>query len=409
MSSSFFISPITKSLSKYVKKLRLFDRIYQMIYTKECNEFGNKNGICILKALPFNSFNFVKVSNVSRCFRFDIPNNYSSRLMNYNFYSNDKESINNDSEFNFEVIRSFIDNNYPSIKGKSLELINQYIEKTAEYFFNELILGKSKSNNTILGVYSIKSKHNKKIELEMFITDYFTYNCIVSIFKYLYRIDSKPFTINSINDIKKIFPFVCCCGIGGFINLQYKGLPNRFSTKSKMFSHSISGTLVTKRSNAAACSNHWHASFDETFDIRDKENNNPGEKPSLHMCLSRGLYEELGMHYTPQKHFLKNMILFIIINDNRIEAEFFTEIDVAIDSHNDLKNFINQYQCASDAENENSHLLLIETEKTSTFFKNKINNGEKVTPEALYFSEIYNKLGSNKLLNIFYKLNQLSL
>ncbi len=409
MSSSFIFSPLESFASNLINKLNFFDKLYKKSYLRECKKSKSTDEIYILKALPFDSLDLIKVSDVSRCFRFDIPEEYRAQLNNYKFFSNDSESVNNDSVNNYNVIENFIKNNYSSFDIDTHQLIEQHIKETAKHFLTDLEKGKSKSNNTILGVHSIVYNQNKELKLEMFITDYFTYNCIIGIYKELYKLNKKPFIVDSLDKLINIYPFVCCCGIGGFLNLQYKGLLPINSTMSRPFSSTISGTLIAKRSNVAACPNHWHCSFDETFDIRDKATSVQGDKPSLKMCLTRGLYEELGINYIPKKHNIKNLMLFLIVNNNRLEAEFFTEIVIPINSYYDLRDYISRFQCASDAENENSNLLLVPTENVFTYLTNKKENNEQITPEALYFSQIYNQINNNKLLTILYKLKQLSL
>lgn len=407
---SLFSGFIKYGISKFIDSLKIVDRCYSYLFLKQCKKFfqnSSQNEILFLQAFPYNSLDNLKVAELSIDFRLDIPEIYASRLKKYNFYTNHDEGCYNQNDRLLMKLVRFIQSNYPHINEEPLLIINRFVNTTAEFFLNELNKGKSKSNNSILGIETIRIVNKTNSEIELFTTDYFTYNCIINLYKYLYGIDKTPFQIKSIEEISRLSPFLCCCGIGGFVNLLYKGSLLSYKNISKNPVKTIKGTLISKRSNSAACPNHWHASFDETFDIRDKNNMVQGEKPSLKACLSRGLNEELGIHYNSQMHLLKNIVLFFICNKERLETEFFVSIDIEIKSEKDLKLFINRYQCASDSENENSHLLLVPTNKVFDFYTSKIRCGEAVTSEAFELSRLYNALDNDYLLSFFHYLKQL--
>lgn len=407
---SLFSGYIKHRIKKNFGALKITERFYYFLYLINSKDYFRRyphNDVHYLQAFQYNNFDSIKVADLYIDFRFDIPEPYSSRLRDYNFFTNHSEGNCNQNDTILNKLILFIQSNYPFLTNSPLSIISQHINLTADNFLRELDNGKSKSNNTILGIESIKMLKHRATEIGLFTTDYFTYNCIVSLYKYLYKINSAPFIISSTNDIEKITPFLCCCGIGGFVNLYYKGSLIGNSIVNKNPFESLKGTLVSKRSNSAACPNHWHASFDETFDIRDKENLLQGEKPSLKACLSRGLNEELGIHYNPQKHQIDNIVLFYICSNERLETEFFISIDIEIKSEEELRLFIDKYQCASDAENENSHLIMVPSKEVYNFFLSKKEIGESVTPEALELSHFYYTLENNRLLRIFKYLKNL--
>lgn len=395
------IDLLKKIAGKSIESLKIFDRCYNYFYLNKFSSLlrdNDSNEIRYLKAFHYHSFDNIVVSDITVDFRIDIPNEYSEELKRSNFYTNHEEGCSNKIDYMKKLI-NFIESNYPQLNESPQVIIDRFVNYTSEYFLNELNNGNAKSNNTILGVDSFKMRNGNNAEMELFTTDYFTYNCLVRLYKYLLEINKTPFQITSIEDIERVSPFLCSCGIGGFINLKYKGALLGRNVLGRNPLKTIKGTLITKRSSVAACPNHWHASFDETFDIRDKVSAIQGERPSLGACLSRGLNEELGIHIDSVKHNLKNMVLFCISNSNRLEAEFFVSIDILINSDDDLRAFVDSYQCASDAENENSHLILVPSYKIYDFFKSKRENGEYVTPEALELSRLYSALDRNVLLS----------
>ena len=392
MNVSDFLDEVSTNILQFFYG-NVIDYIYRERFRKVGAEIkteinsSESNGIVALEILPYDRLDRIIVSGMDCDFKIPIPNSYKWDLKKNRFFTDRQEGSGSmRNGILFKKLKEFISVNY---NGKLQDNINNYIkihvENTAKKFRDSLMKGEAKSNNTILGANSI-TPNNGNIEINMFTTDYFTYNCIVSLYQSLYAIDKIPFKVSSVEDIGRISPFVCCLAVGGFLNINIDG---------------TSGTLISKRSTTVLNPDRWHASFDETFDIRDT-GIEQGACPSIEICLQRGLFEELHLIYDPPKYKIRNVILFLIQTEGRLESEIFLSMDYGLNTIKEIDALIYNVNCASDAENENSKMLLIPTEDIVPFYEKKIQESEVVSPIAYELAKAYAKLDSK--LSFFNKL-----
>jgi hypothetical protein len=376
----FIVDDITNSFIGKVAKWAYFKTLYSqysVLYNKksaDCIRESNSPVISVLLSSSQYSLDFLVSRSLQFGFRLPIPDEYKSELEKYSFYTNINEGIANNSHIKSLLI-NFIKRYYPEIDVECF--IKQHTSYVSAFFLEELNKGKSKSNNTILGVYDV-SDTKKSLNFEFFTTDYFTYNCIVSMYKQLYSINSQPFVIKGLSDIRRIAPFLCCISIGGFVNIRYQHL---------------NYSLLTKRSCAAACPNQWHSAFDETFDIRDHDNaQGVNHIPSFTECLKRGIWEELKIKLANHEVNMRNISFATVCTESRIECGIYLEVNIKIKRENELKSMLANTRFAYDADNETNFLTAVPYGEIVKFLQNKEDQGEIVTPESKFFASYFHLL-----------------
>ena len=379
---------ISNLIDKLLKFLydNVLHYIYDIWYTyKSKRIITDINGcdINIIATYPFDKVGQFNISKLNLGFKISVPCDIAYQLKDYKFYTDYSEGCRNSNAIG-DKLESFINEHYADSISDPKEFIYKVSLDTAYSFLNDLQKGKSKSNNTILGIDTIEKGKKNLLNIRLFTTDYFTYHCIVAIYKKLYAINATPFDVNSLKDVHRLSPFLSCFGIGGFVSIQI--LNKRY-------------TIVTKRSSTAACPNYWHTSFEETFDIRDN-NSTQGRTPtpSLLSCLLRGIEEELGFSLKEYSYQIRNSCIFVIKNHSRLETAVYIDLRIHITSQEELNSLINHIRFASDTENENSQIMIIPYNELHTFYQEKLNSGELVTPEALFFSNFY--MGINRKTKI---------
>lgn len=304
-----------------------------------------------------------------------IPDSYRESLCveyKFNYHEESKEQF-------MPGLLSLIRANYPEIQDID-GLIDECREEAARFFLSALQKGASKHNNFINGIDHItKSDDGRDLRIWIFGTDYYTYNCMMCLYRKL-REKKNIFKLNSLNDIEKVKYFTSSCGIGGFVILDYHG-------------HEY--LLVSKRSSTAACPQHWHFSFDETFDTRDKTSSIT-KHLSIKECLGRALEEEVNL--SEDFKMSEEMITVgVIQNENRFEFEIFLNIRVWLnDVQKDIEKIIDDYHEAPDAENENSEMHIIPVKEVGAFLEKR----QKVTPESKLWVRAY-MVSSKPVYKIF--------
>jgi hypothetical protein len=273
----------------------------------------------------------------------------------------------------------FIKGNYRDLDSEVL--VNNEINEVCKQFLEDLNEGKQRSNNMMYGIHSL-FKHNDRYGIELFNTDYFTYNIICSIYRKLYSIDPEPLKVRKIDDIRKIAPFMSCCGTGGFVSLDYKG---------------VSSYIIGKRSSSVACPNMWHLSFDETFDPRDKPTDSiGGQHPTLEACFMRGLLEELKLNISNHSYDVNKSVICVVQTDKRLELGFFLDISVKIDSKSKFKRIVDSISFAPDINNEYEEMRLIPKESMPTFYDKIIALNESCTEEAPLIYKTFEVIDNKK-------------
>ncbi len=357
-----FRSMLFKLLYPLLKKNEI--RIDERLRIKQANPQKANDGLSLLKLTSTTNSLGVVANNSFEYFFFPIPNLYKSQLNEYKFYVNGE--CNKNSKYYSRLI-TFLTENYSILKDDADELISRQIYTVAQLFLDEVKAGRQKSNNKMFGVDRIVERGNH-IELQLFVTDYFTYTCINRIYRYLREFYSQNLSlqVKSIDDVNKLCPFLCNFGVGGFLSLNY-------ADKEVYF--------IGKRSSSVACPNVWQTSFDETFDLRDKPNLQ-GASPNLRTCLERGVKEELGFLVFEHKFRLESSLLSVIQTNERFEIELFIIGHCIIKNTKEFEDVILQMYSAPDFENENEIIQLVPQEDVSSFYEQLKSKGESHTIEA---------------------------
>lgn len=344
------------------------------------------DGLSILALTSITNSLGIVANNTFEQFFFSIPDEYRSQLNEYKFY------INGDSDRSskyYSKLTDFLVKYYSFSIDEAYSLISKHRDLVAQQFLDEIKTGKQKSNNKMFGVDRISNRGNL-LELQLFVTDYFSYTCMNRIYRYLKSTypDNKSLFVQTIDDVNKVSPLLCDFGVGGFLSLNH-------ANKEVYF--------VGKRSSSVACPNVWQTSFDETFDLRDKPNLQ-GASPNLKTCLERGVKEELGFFVSEHGFRIETSLLSVIQTEERFELELFVIGHCMLKKMGEFEDIILQMYSASDFENENEMIELIPQEDVESFFEGLKNKGEEHTIEAknlwLAFMNIRNKQ------NMFNKLMQ---
>lgn len=140
----------------------------------------------------------------------------------------------------------------PSIDAFGLnEFIAIVSEMVACDFIVELESGKTMFNGAELGVYSITDMRTENSEeycadIQLYYSDYFTFKCMTEMYHILCSIDASPFALSKVGDIRKLSPFLCSLGLGGFLATYVGGEVS---------------LMWTKRSGNISSGDMWHFSI----------------------------------------------------------------------------------------------------------------------------------------------------
>ena len=127
---------------------------------------------------------------------------------------------------------------------------------------------------------------------------------------------------------------------------------------------------------------YWHFSYDETFTRDDAEADRAAD---LIKCIKRALTEELGIHPEEQEKCVADIQLLdcgIIRtegNDNRYEFEVCSFVRICLSEEYAIRDFIQNYRFAKDAELETRCLKLVKISDLDQFIGK---NEKNMSPEA---------------------------
>lgn len=183
----------------------------------------------------------------------------------------------------------------PEYKDFSLKgFIDIVADMAACSFIADIAKGRLMFNGAELGVYSISdsrtvNKENPVLDMELYYSDYFTFRCMTEMYHVLCSIDDRPFFISGQSDIRRVSPFLCSLGLGGFV-----------VTKTQK----ESSLMWTKRSGNISSGDMWHFSYDETVSILKDAVTDSGNKIVVedgnlvqidyNKIILRALKEEVG-------------------------------------------------------------------------------------------------------------------
>ena len=308
---------------------------------------------------------------------FDFPNIYKKTFEDKGFKSNPSEkNDNNDKAMN--KLKGII----AKIQGEENvnEFITQAISEVADKFNNDLEQGCQRSNNLMYGVAGIVfDKEGHRYVISLFKTDYFSFKVINKLYEKLVEKNSEFFCIKNLSDIERVSPYIACFGVGGILNLNF---------------HGINGVIIGQRSNSVACPGAWHLSFDETYDPRDKDPNKVGgESPDIHICMKRGLVEELGINVDKLNYNIDKSCFVLIKTENRFELGLFVYVDLFIKNKEELYRNVANIAFASDIDNEYEQVQIIPKDEVLSILNNPENNK---TPEAPVIWRTFELIDENK-------------
>lgn len=308
---------------------------------------------------------------------FDFPNIYKKTFEDKGFKSNPSEkNDNNDKAMN--KLKGII----AKIQGEENvnEFITQAISEVADKFNNDLEQGCQRSNNLMYGVAGIEfDEEGHRYVISLFKTDYFSFKVINKLYEKLVEKNSEFFCIKKLSDIERVSPYIACFGVGGILNLNF---------------HGINGVIIGQRSNSVACPGAWHLSFDETYDPRDKDPNKVGgESPDIHICMKRGLVEELGINVDKLNYNIDKSCFVLIKTENRFELGLFVYVDLFIKNKEELYRNVANIAFASDIDNEYEQVQIIPKDEVLSILNNPENNK---TPEAPVIWRTFELIDENK-------------
>ncbi len=222
-------------------------------------------------------------------------------------------------------------------------------KRVAQAFILDLNNKKTLFNGAELGVYEItdtRTPNTEKpyVDVQLYYSDYFTFKCMTEMYHILCSIDDKPFTIQNCGDIKRLAPFLCSIGLGGFLSAYTDGNIQ---------------LMWTKRSDSISSGDMWHFSYDETVSllkdaVKDSEEHiNIATDNSVHLdinsILYRALAEEVGANKSQIKEYNHGIFEIGIIKSERLEVELISYATLHLPNDRPL---IDQVKSMHDASND---------------------------------------------------------
>ncbi len=263
---------------------------------------------------------------------------------------------------------------------------------TACSFIHNLQQKKTLFNGTELGVYEISDTRTTNVEdpfidVQLYYSDYFTFQCMTEMYHILCSMDATPFIINSVADIKRLAPFLCSLGLGGFVVAYHKGVPN---------------LMWTKRSEKISSGDMWHFSYDETVSllkdsVKDEENHIVISKDGtvhldINQILFRALEEEVGVKRQIVSEENHGVFEIGIIRSERLEIEILSYTALHLPDEPSLYEQIKiMHDAASDGYLEISKIHFTPVNDLHTLISNLL------TPESY---NIAKRLGERLINNV---------
>lgn len=254
--------------------------------------FGNYDKLCGVGGQRFYDNANFSIKVINKSFILDVPSKFKDRLTELNFFKKDRvqeverhlctlkpENVELRTQLEkfiegrpkmyamsilyyhlqkFLKVKKYEEIDLPSIDAFGLkEFIAIVSEMVACDFIVELEAGKTMFNGAELGVYSITDMRTENSEeycadIQLYYSDYFTFKCMTEMYHILCSIDASPFALSKVGDIRKLSPFLCSLGLGGFLATYVGGEVS---------------LMWTKRSGNISSGDMWHFSYDETVSL----------------------------------------------------------------------------------------------------------------------------------------------
>ena len=378
--------------------------------------FGNYHKLCgSLDRDEFFDNNSLQLRIINKALILEAPDDYKETLKSLNFYQEDKvqkvedhlKKIQPDKEHLLSQLIEFLqihnniysveklyswfethltDKKYTSIKLPPLREFNlqSFISlvkaMAACSFISDLKEKKTMFNGAELGIYEITdtrttNSEHPYVDIQLYYSDYFTFKCMTEMYHILCSIDSTPFVIDNILDIKRLAPFLCSLGLGGFVAAYHDG--------------NVS-LMWTKRSKNISSGDMWHFSYDETVSLYHDSTNtnnhiNIANDNSVHLdinnILTRALEEEIGISADMIKSEHHGLFEVGIIQSERLEIELISYAVLHMPSSPSLQEQIkNLHDSANDGYLEIADIRFFPLHDETNLI------GKLVSPESFYIS-----------------------
>ncbi len=248
------------------------------------------------------------------------------------------------------------------VDEKDKEMFLQKIaDSTADKFILDIQKGKVRFNKYLYGVNECRA-NDQQCTISLYESDYFTFKTITNTYNALKKNNN-----GNVNLGLHPAPFLNSIGVGGFV------IVNRGEGDELIWGF---------RGTNCQSGGYWHFSYDETFTRDDAEADRAAD---LIKCIKRALTEELGIHPEEQEKCVADIQLLdcgIIRtegNDNRYEFEVCSFVRICLSEEYAIRDFIQNYRFAKDAELETRCLKLVKISDLDQFIGK---NEKNMSPEA---------------------------
>ncbi len=322
-------------------------------------------------ASPFYRSENFRITDSRKQFIVPIPESHIYELQKNGFHNHVGQNLHS-----IEELQNLVRKCDSTIKDPD-EILTRVGIKTANDFIDQGKAGNRQPNREMYGVYKLDRNRTETgeepmLEIEVYITDYFTFKYMNNLYKELIN-RGVTFTFTCPEDINQYVPFFSSIGIGGFLVLKSKNHNNY---------------MLVQRSKSVNCAGQWHFSYDETFKPEDMPHLGEEEVSCIQKGITRALDAELRI-----KEFSKRKDLYFygvvgtgVISHGRLEFEICTVVilNSSLECEKDIKE---SFYTAKDSIRESCRMILKKDKSAAAFMKNN-----PCTPESQALLQLLNKI-----------------
>lgn len=342
--------------------------VKQIISWGYSGEENNNEAFKILdSSFPKYRWENFNINDKKEYFIWEIPGNFKSLLQNYGFEFHSKQQSSQ-----YDKLYSILEEYY---NFDNVDIIfNEVALETACFFVTECKRGNCRPNRYMYGVDYISRSSNQGepvINLDMYITDQFTFKFMTNLYKRLKSIND-IFSVKNFGDINRLTPFLNSIGLGGFIVIK-KGEKNIF----------LFAQLNQNINHSELC----HFSYEKTFMPIDMENHEDGLTP-FQRCLFRALDKDNGITLDALDIPIDYGICdFGIIYNERFEFEICSYVVINVNDDFILEELKDRYlTLANERLSRTLDMYSIDADNFSNFSKTY-----KATPESIKIFHLLDK------------------
>ena len=363
-------------------------------------------------------------------FVFEIPEKYRKELASIKtlhgeqkFAIHEPAMLDGDNHELYDFLMKYYQKQFPT-RASVDTFLNEKICNTATYFMDRLRKGKLAFNNKQIGVDHISITRTDKdnesgeekpvLDLDLYETDYFTAQVMVHVYQHLRKLDAEcklsdakyesPFEHidrDKLND--EMRPFMSSLGVGGYIifkrgeNLEY------WTVKRSANVRNGSDQNMELRSY----------SFDETMDLKDKEDDIQDSSTfSVYVGANRAIQEELGLFSKKDEKVKGNVgdfhltgLILIRTNDQenaRFEMQLLGYTFVHFTDQFTYNDLILKKRNAQDASFE---AVEVYPQKLKEKLVGTVQGKYTHTPESVYYADILRNMEDMKAIRNEYRFD----